>query len=160
MIIRAGALGCVMLCAAGSAAAQDISGEVLSAHNVLRAKHGVPALSWSQALASTAQDWANRCVFEHSSNGLGENLAQGTSGAYSAASFVKSWYDEIRSYDFATGASKDGGVIGHFTQLVWAGTSEVGCGVAQCSGNDLLVCNYNPPGNWDGEYIANVPPAQ
>jgi pathogenesis-related protein 1 len=159
MRILLGALVCATTLVTGAAVGQDISGEMLQAHNSLRAKHGVPALSWSPSLAATAQDWANRCVFEHSNNG-GENLAQWTSGAYSAASHVRGWYDEIRSYDFATGASKDGGVIGHFTQVVWKGTSEVGCGIAQCSGNDLLVCNYNPAGNWDGEYIANVPPPQ
>ena len=66
--------------------AQDISGEVLSKHNALRAKHGVPALSWSSKLANTAQDWANKCVFEHSNNG-GENLAQGD--GFPPAQFVQ-----------------------------------------------------------------------
>jgi DHA1 family inner membrane transport protein len=133
--------------------------EALSAHNALRAKHGVPPLSWSGSLAATAQDWANRCVFEHSNNG-GENLATGTTGAYSQAQFVRDWYSEIASYDFASGTSK-GGDIGHFTQVVWKSTTQVGCGIASCAdGNDLFVCNYSPAGNWDGQYIENVPPAQ
>ena len=35
--------------------AADISGEVLAAHNELRAKHGVPPLTWSAKLATSAQ---------------------------------------------------------------------------------------------------------
>jgi uncharacterized protein YkwD len=76
-IVVAALAAALALGAIAPALAQDISGEVLAKHNALRAKHGVPALSWSGKLASTAQDWANRCVFEHSNNGLGENLAQG-----------------------------------------------------------------------------------
>jgi uncharacterized protein YkwD len=151
-----GVVACAGMLAAGGAVAQDISGEVLSAHNSFRAMHGVPALSWSAGLAATAQAWANRCVFEHSNNGLGENLATGSSGGFPPAAQVKAWYDEIKDYDFANGGF--GGNTGHFTQVVWAGTTEVGCGIAQCSGNDLLVCNYTPAGNMEGEFQANVPP--
>lgn len=144
---------------AGPILAQDISGEALSAHNALRAQHGVPALSWSGSLAASAKEVADRCVFEHSSTSNGENLAQGTSGSYSAGSFVKDWYNEIANYDFAQGTST-GGVIGHFTQVVWKSTTQVGCAVAQCSGNDLMVCQYSPAGNVEGQYIENVPPKQ
>lgn len=136
-------------------AAQDISGEVLSKHNALRAKHGVPALSWSSKLANTAQDWANKCVFEHSNNG-GENLAQGD--GFPPAQFVQNWYDEIGQYDFNNPGFSDG--TGHFTQVVWKSTKQVGCGLAQCEGGALLVCNYSPAGNLEGAYPENVPPVQ
>lgn len=141
-----------------NAMAADIKGEVLAAHNALRAKHGVPPLSWSSSLAETAQAWADGCKFEHSSTGLGENLAQGTTGAYSPGSFVNDWYSEISSYDFTTGASTDGNDVGHFTQVVWKGTKQVGCGLTTCGENDLLVCNYSPAGNLDGAYQDNVLP--
>lgn len=48
--------------------------QVLALHNALRARHGASPLSWSASLAAASQDWANRCVFQHS--GGGENLAQ------------------------------------------------------------------------------------
>src|SRR3569833_1085036 len=79
--------------------AADIERPMLNAHNALRAKHGVPALNWSASLAKTAQAWADRCVFEHSHTGLGEDLAEGT-GVYSGADAVNDWYGEISSYDF------------------------------------------------------------
>ena len=150
--------GVAAMVAGTQAWAADISGEVLAAHNALRAKHGVPALSWSPKLAASAQEWANGCVFEHSSTNNGENLAQGTSGAYSPAQFVNDWYGEISGYDFTSNTPS--GDTGHFTQVVWKSTKRVGCGIASCSGDDLLVCQYSPAGNYDGEYLTNVPPPQ
>jgi len=145
---------------APSFAQEDISGPVLAAHNALRAKHGVPALSWSASIAKSALAVADKCVFEHSATSYGENLATGTTGGYSAPDFVNDWYSEISAYDFASGAST-GGDIGHFTQVVWKATKHVGCGLTHCGdGNDLLVCQYSPAGNVDGQYIDNVPPAR
>lgn len=137
--------------------AADLEGPMLNAHNALRAKHGVPALSWSASLAKTAQAWADRCVFEHSNTGLGENLAQGT-GDYSGADAVNDWYGEISAYDFNNPGFSD--ATGHFTQVIWKSTKKVGCGVAQCSDGALYVCNYEPAGNMDGDFPDNVPPAQ
>jgi len=65
---------------------------------------------------------------------------------------------EISAYDFNSNAPS--GDTGHFTQVIWASTKTVGCGLAQCNGNDLLVCNYSPAGNYDGQYQENVPPVK
>ena len=43
----------------------------LNAHNTVRAQHGAVALTWSDNLASKAQQWANGCVFKHSGGKLG-----------------------------------------------------------------------------------------
>ena len=142
------------------AQAQDFKDSVLSAHNALRAKHGVPPLSWSDSLAKEAQGWSDKCVFEHSNMSHGENLAQGSTGGYSPAEYVNDWYSEISSYDFTTGDSTDGNAVGHFTQVVWKSTTKVGCGFSTCGDNDLLVCNYSPAGNFAGQYLENVPPAK
>jgi hypothetical protein len=42
--------------------------------------------------------------------------------------------------------------------VVWRGTERVGCGTATCNGLDLFVCNYDPPGNVQGQYRQNVAP--
>lgn len=133
----------------------DLAQIALDTHNRLRAKHCVPPLAWSARLAATAQQWANGCEFSHSNNGLGENLAMGTSGAFPPDAQIQSWYDEIARYNFAAGRFTSG--TGHFTQVVWRATTELGCGVATCGGEDLLVCNYSPPGNFQGEFLENVP---
>lgn len=47
---------------------------------------------------------------------------------------------------------------GHFTQILWKGTSEVGCATVVCdrlgnvdarSATPFTVCNYNPPGKFE-----------
>lgn len=53
---------------------------------------------------------------------------------------------------------------GHFTQIVWKSTKEVGCftytcdylDTAKASNSPFTVCNYSPPGNYGGEYADNV----
>jgi pathogenesis-related protein 1 len=132
----------------------------VDAHNAARAKNCAAPLTWSPQLAKIAQSWAEQlkakgCVFGHSGNNkYGENLAAGTIGALDPESTVAMWYDEIKLYKFP-----DGGFsmqTGHFTQLVWTTTRQVGCGHVQCKGNDIYVCNYDPPGNFEGEYRTHV----
>ena len=155
MIVSRLLIAALAVAVATPAIAQDISGDVLSAHNRLRAQHGAPALSWSGNLAAGAQEWANQCAFDHSSGNYGENLAMGTTGAYTIRDHVQGWYDEIGSYDFGNPGYSD--ATGHFTQVVWVGTTQLGCGLAQCGdGNDLLVCRYSPAGNMDGAFPENV----
>jgi len=133
----------------------------VDAHNRYRAKHCAAALSWSAKLAAVAQRWANSlrdrgCAFGHSGGSYGENLAAGTSGTLDAESVVKMWYDEVAQYRFP-----DGGFsmkTGHFTQVVWRGTTQVGCATSRCNGMDIFVCEYNPAGNWEGQYRSNVLP--
>lgn len=43
-----------------------------------------------------------------------------------------------------------------FTQLVWKGTTSVGCGTACCGGQPHFVCRFYPPGNEPGKFEANV----
>ena len=44
---------------------------------------------------------------------------------------------------------------GHYTQVVWRNTTEIGCGVATCKEGaltwDIWICNYAPPGNIAGQ---------
>ncbi len=137
----------------------DQSG-LLAKHNELRARHGVPALIWSQTLQAEAQAWADRCTFEHSTTENGENLAWWWGARYTQLGQVQSWYDEIKDYDFAKGAARNAQVTGHFTQIIWRGTTAVGCGVKTCTDGNILVCQYSTPGNVRGQYTDNVPPLQ
>jgi uncharacterized protein YkwD len=134
---------------------------LLAAHNELRARHGVPPLTWSAELAAGAQDWAARCVFEHSSGQYGENLSWWRGGNATPADRVRDWYSEIKDFNFAAPDRNDFTVTGHFTQIVWRTSREVGCGVAVCKdGAQILVCRYSPAGNVQGRYRENVPPVK
>lgn len=144
------------------AAAQDsIAAQLLAAHNRYRSEVGVPALIWSDTLSSHAQDWADHLAatggtLQHSQEaGEGENLWQGTADRFSYTDMVDSWGDEKQYFRpgafpavSSTGNWPD---VGHYTQLIWGNTTEVGCGVATVNSSDILVCRYNPPGNYLGE---------
>jgi hypothetical protein len=66
------------------------------------------------------------------------------------------WYDEVNKFNFRSGGFSM--KTGHFTQVVWRGTREVGCGKSQCNGLDVWICQYAPPGNVEGQYRQNVLP--
>jgi uncharacterized protein YkwD len=136
--------------------------EFLFSHNQMRAAHCAPPLVWSVEVAARAQAWADElaasgCAFEHSHGRYGENLALGIAGVHDdPREIVFLWYDEVAEYDFHRGGFSR--ATGHFTQLVWMGTQRLGCGTSTCRGKRLWVCNYDPPGNYRGQYGTNVLP--
>jgi uncharacterized protein YkwD len=137
---------------------------VLEAHNRYRQRHCAPPLTWSEELARVAQDWADQlkkrgCAFEHRPDDrYGENLAYfAPASAADADKVVSGWYDEVAKYDFKKAAFSF--EAGHFTQVVWVRTREVGCGVTTCNNGAIWVCNYSPPGNFRRQFKDNVLPA-
>ena len=64
----------------------------------------------------------------------------------------KSWYDEIKDYDFIKGQSK-GGVIDHFTLLIWKVSKEDGFGIEMDNVNVNTVANYYPSGIFNNLYF-------
>lgn len=111
-------------------------------------------LTWNTDIQAIAQSYADSYTcsgsLTHSNNQyegnyLGENLSLGYS--FEDADGVSGWFDEIKYYDYSTpGFSL---ATGHFTQLVWSTTTEVGCGYKYCDSylGYFVVCNYNPTGN-------------
>ena len=139
----------------GGLSAADAA-DMLNAHNSWRQRFSVPALVWDNNVAAVAQDWANQIAasgnFAHrQNNAFGENIWAGSSGFFLVTDAVNGWGSEVANYDFATDTCAPGKVCGHFTQLVWARTLRVGCGKATGQGNDYIVCNYDPPGNFTGQ---------
>lgn len=136
---------------------------VLAAHNAERAKLGLKPLNWNADLAASAQMWADHLAatgtFEHAPENPyapeGENLWAGTRGYYSPEAMVDAWIREKQYFKpgafpnvSTTGNFED---VGHYTQLVWRETGEVGCARAASGGEDILVCRYSDAGNYMGE---------
>src|SRR4051794_4596084 len=79
---------------------------MLAPHNEIRARAGVPALTWSDQLASVAGDWAASLLksgkFEHSpKNRYGENIFETRGYHASATEVVAKWAAEAKDYDGA-----------------------------------------------------------
>jgi pathogenesis-related protein 1 len=134
---------------------------ILAAHNRFRARHCAPPLTWSKELVAESRRWArnlaaHHCAFDHNPDPrYGENLAYfRPPGSLGEAEVAAHWYKEIERYNFKRpGFSME---AGHFTQLVWVGTRHLGCSSVECGGGELWVCNYDPPGNMEGDFDANV----
>jgi uncharacterized protein YkwD len=124
-----------------------------AAHNAERKKVGVAPLRWSRALARHAQNWANRlaarnCELEHRpADQYGENLFW-SSRPVDAQAVVDEWVAERANYNHRNNSCRSR--CGHYTQVVWAESRSVGCGMAKCGDSELWVCNYDPPGNMVG----------
>ena len=166
-IIAALGVPLIALVAAGGVSAQpDINGfarALLAEHDRARDEARVPRLAWSSKLAREAQSWAEvlaregrmRHATHEQSGGAGENLWMGSAGHYGPDTMIGAFVDEKRHYVHAafpnisrTGKWQD---VGHYTQVVWRDTREVGCAVARGRKDDFLVCRYWPAGNWMGQ---------
>jgi len=136
-------------------------------HNNYRQLHNATLFSYDATVAASAQSWANSmspngagCSTHSSGTGYGENLAWTSSSTPTAdvsyLDSVQSWYSEVKDWSFSTSAGTSSAATGHFTQVVWASSTKVGCGRTQGSGGTCTVCQYDPPGNYVGDYAAQV----
>lgn len=153
---------------------ESFRADMLCAHNAVREappapqpapEPPLPALIWNQDLADFARAHAESCTYEHSSDSarkeafgqwVGENIAAGTVRAYSDRAAVNLWAAEAANYDYQVNTCAAGKVCGHYTQIVWRDTTQVGCAKVTCDtlanqeqlgSADLWVCDYLPGGN-------------
>ncbi|WP_239014656.1 CAP domain-containing protein [Archangium violaceum] len=148
----------------------SLAAEMVAAHNQARAKAkptpkpALPPLTWSEDAAKVARAYAAQCRFEHNKNRgkYGENLAAAAPpDSKTNTQVVQDWVSESADYSYATNKCAPGKVCGHYTQVVWRNTTQVGCASVTCTKNSpfgakfptwrLWVCNYAPPGNYVGQ---------
>src|SRR5690606_30122537 len=99
------------------------------------------------------------CNFALASTRFGQILGAGVFYP-NAGGVVEYWYEDgAEAYDYnSPGFSSE---TGAFTQIVWRGTREIGCGFTACDGKngvpgDFITCFYFPPGNVQGQFAKNV----
>ncbi|MCW3797427.1 CAP domain-containing protein [Sphingomonas sp. BN140010] len=152
--------------AANRMVAAPLSWRVLATHNAERARWRVPAMQWDPGLAAAADAYAAQLAvtgrWGHSPRaarpGQGENLWMGTRGYFTPEQMVGGWLSEGRMFRAGvfpqvsrTGNWSD---VGHYSQVIWRGTTKVGCAIRSNRSNDYLVCRYSPNGNVDGRSVA------
>ncbi|CAI9104200.1 OLC1v1002829C1 [Oldenlandia corymbosa var. corymbosa] len=138
--------------------AQNAPQDYLDAHNAARAQVGVGAINWDDNLAAYAQNYADQAQAEdtcdtlvHSQGPYGENLAGGT-GDFTGRQAVELWVQEGGDYDYESNSCAPDKVCGHYTQVVWQNSVNVGCARVVCAnGWAYVICSYDPPGNVIGE---------
>ena len=163
-ILALALLACSPVLMGGTAQRADFNQRLLAAHNAERAALGIPPLQWNDRLAADARGWADELArsgkFEHSPDTpgeepQGENLWAGTPRAFSPEAMIRLWVSEKR--DYRPGVfpynSRSGDVenVGHYTQLIWRSSRQVGCASAVGVREEFLVCRYSEAGNVYGE---------
>lgn len=113
------------------------------------------AYDYVESLTGTTYDpCSGNLIHSSNRNNQGENIGFATTT--DPSSLIDAWYNEIEYYDYnnITGIEHDGQEVGHFTQVVWASTTSVGCAVVQCDtmarygqNATYLLCEYSPAGN-------------
>jgi len=163
---------------------------VLNKHNELRritAKGRTPGqpgasnmkkMVWNDELEIIAQRWAEQCNFGHDDvrgkldkTQVGQNAYIGFSSQSSSrgdlvsslTTATQNWFDEVSDpgfhssgidnfrFDFGTG---------HYTQVVWADSEELGCGMVHFKDGrwfkTMVICNYAPAGNFQGNTVYEI----
>lgn len=162
MLFPAAGLAALLPCMPAHAQDAQFADRILATHNEERARLGIGPLRWSPALAANAERWAAHLatlnVLEHddSLEVEGENLWRGTGGgAYTPEDMVTLWIDERAAFRngvfpdvSASGQWED---VGHYTQVIWRNTAQVGCALDEAGEDEVLVCRYMEGGNFEGE---------
>ncbi|XP_010642713.1 C-type lectin domain family 18 member C isoform X3 [Fukomys damarensis] len=139
---------------------------LLSLHNRLRSRVQPPAanmrrMDWNESLAQLAQARAALCgtpapdpapVPRHTPQ-MGWNMHLLPEGLVSFTGVVNLWFAEGQRYSYEAAECARNATCTHYTQLVWATSSQLGCGRHLCSMGkavmEAFVCAYSPGGNWE-----------
>ena len=142
-----------------------LEAKLLEVHNRERSAVGAGPLVWDPALAAAAASYGadlerlGRLAHSPPATrpGQGENLWMGTRGAYRLEEMAGGWAAEkslFRPGLFPTvSASRNWSDVAHYTQMIWSGTSRLGCALHQGRASDVLVCRYAPAGNVVGRKV-------
>jgi len=152
----------------GSSISPGDAQAMLDQNNKVRNDVHVPPLTWNSEIAAYAQHWADslttvyNCKLNHRGNvgknymGYGENIyihMGALMEPFKPVTGSVQWYSEIPQFKYGKLTSKNWYKTGHYTQMVWKNTTQMGAGMATCpDGSIIVVANYNPPGNYMGEY--------
>jgi len=120
---------------------------ILAGHNKQRQKYHTPPLVWNCSLGAQAAAWAKKGTPGHSGTDLGENIFVSSASGEKVDKAVDRWEDEEHNWNNKKAECDAGKVCTHFTQMVWRGTTKIGCAINRNVSGQwkvLLVCNYDP----------------
>ena len=149
---------------------------IVALHNAFRSEYQQVPLTWSPVLAQHAQQWVDNlaenkhCEMIHrpyrsdssDQESYGENLfwaspeiladGQHKRQAINATEVFNAWAEEELFYNYDNNSCLPGKECGHYTQVIWHESRQIGCAVAFCPDqSQIWACNYYPRGNYIGE---------
>ncbi|VDO01380.1 unnamed protein product [Rodentolepis nana] len=125
--------------------------QILDSHNRARTGVSPPASNMEEMMENLAESWYQN---------TGQNIAITFGHKTENFPFVISqWHKEVKDYNYNANSCTSGKMCGHYTQVVWATSSNVGCAVQRCDKyftgriqpTFLYVCQYKAPGNFIGQ---------
>ncbi|KFZ01349.1 hypothetical protein V501_10061 [Pseudogymnoascus sp. VKM F-4519 (FW-2642)] len=140
----------------------------LALHNQARAALGVAPLQWDNNLQAAAQSWANHLAqvnsLDHDPNAsAGENIALFSPASDTILENATGlWLAEKTAYSYGIFDGSQVEAAGHYTQCVWANTTNVGIAAAtSSSGTEFVVARYLPQGQrpqqgFEGIFLVNA----
>ena len=147
----------------------EVKAKIVALHNKYRAEVRVPPVRWSDDVQKSAEGWALHLaedeglhmIHASSNNPYGENLSGGPGvwstdrDAYTVLEWAVVSFGNEKSNYRGTSVNVDSNFYeyGHYTQIVWRTTAEIGCAVGKRKDipGYIVVCRYNPAGNIVGQ---------
>uniref|UniRef100_A0A8C5G0H0 EGF-like domain-containing protein n=1 Tax=Gouania willdenowi TaxID=441366 RepID=A0A8C5G0H0_GOUWI len=84
---------------------------------------------------------------------IGWNVRLSVYGTASFSDILDSWFEEEKNFLYLSGQCRENATCQHYTQLIWATSSQVGCASHLCPRDEdlweIFVCAYYPGGNWE-----------
>ncbi|XP_048578944.1 probable pathogenesis-related protein CaO19.6200 isoform X2 [Nematostella vectensis] len=150
---------------------QECASKGLAVHNAKRQIHNAPAMKLNDQLNKDAQAYADKLAsgkpkfpagLVHSGTSDGENLGYSCvkpDSGHDCSVTVEAWYNEVKKYDFNSPGFSD--PTGHFTQVVWKASTELGMGKSKFTRDDGYTCyivvgHYKAKGNMANQFETNV----
>ncbi|KAK1803509.1 hypothetical protein P4O66_020940 [Electrophorus voltai] len=178
----AGVLHCTLLWLTVAAVASLLTKEqrdsIVDQHNIYRASVNPKAadmtrMTWNENATLVAEKYASQCIWDHNpavKNIFGESLFTST-GPINVSKVLHEWFKEHEHYDYDNNQCSEDEQCRHYTQMVWAKSTSVGCAAHVCAtlqglpgftNTTIVVCNYFPLGNVVGHkpYQAGEPCSQ
>ena len=112
-----------------------IQRSILIEHNKERKLLNIPNLTWNEEIASYAEEWAlqlaeeDNSIHHRSGDNYGENISWISSMPDDISEGVAMWNEEKVYFKYKP-IGNDWAKSGHYTQVIWKNTTQVGCGCA------------------------------
>ncbi|VDM21075.1 unnamed protein product [Hydatigera taeniaeformis] len=156
----------ILLVVGAHALSEEDRKSILEFHTAIREQVRPPAsnmmlMKYSKKLENLAKKWVRQCRYAHTDpnqhpeyKGVGQNIAASGGVVPTIRWLANLWKTQAKYYNYSNNSCLPLKTCQHYTQMVWAGSSHLGCAVKRCDRMKptwfppvyYLVCQYWPTG--------------